>query len=189
SYLKPWDLYSFDSPSHPSGIRGRKKGGESASSCMVLGYRLGLNHDTKSCRVSPLHPESLTSLLSQPATALEAAGVQQRLHHQFLLLPFADMREMHLWHFWLFLGISLSALLGNGIIITTTTCDKHLHTLMYFFLLSLSFLDLGCISTTAPKSIANSLWDTRAISCTCAAQVFFFLLLFSACEDHHASAC
>ncbi|XP_033920748.1 olfactory receptor 14C36-like [Melopsittacus undulatus] len=99
----------------------------------------------------------------------------------FLLLPFAHTRELQLWHFWLFLGISLAALLGNGLIITSTACDQHLHTPMYFFLLNLSLLDLGCISTTAPKSMANSLWDTRAISYTgCAAQVFFFVFFISA---------
>ncbi|XP_065520869.1 olfactory receptor 14A16-like isoform X2 [Lathamus discolor] len=100
---------------------------------------------------------------------------------QFLLLPFAARRELQLWHFWLFLGISLAALLGNGLIITSTACDQHLHTPMYFFLLNLSLLDLGCISTTVPKSMANSLWNTRAISYTgCAAQAFFFLLFVSA---------
>ncbi|XP_030330374.1 olfactory receptor 14J1-like [Strigops habroptila] len=52
---------------------------------------------------------------------------------------------------------------------------------MYFFLLNLSLLDVGCISTTVPKSMANSLWDTRAISYSgCAAQVFFVLFLLSA---------
>ncbi|XP_030330708.1 olfactory receptor 14J1-like [Strigops habroptila] len=51
---------------------------------------------------------------------------------------------------------------------------------MYFFLLNLSLLDLGAISTTVPKSMTNSLWNTRAISYTgCAAQAFFFLFLFS----------
>ncbi|XP_030330577.1 olfactory receptor 14A16-like, partial [Strigops habroptila] len=99
----------------------------------------------------------------------------------FLLLPFADTRELQLWHFWLFLGISLAALLGNGLIITSTACDQHLHTPMYFFLLNLSLLDVGCISTTVPKSMANSLWDTRAISYTgCAAQVFFVFFFTSA---------
>ncbi|XP_059688454.1 olfactory receptor 14C36-like [Gavia stellata] len=52
---------------------------------------------------------------------------------------------------------------------------------MYFFLLNLSFLDLGSVSTTLPKSMANSLWDTRAISYKgCAAQVFGFFFLLSA---------
>ncbi|XP_064360279.1 olfactory receptor 14C36-like [Dromaius novaehollandiae] len=99
--------------------------------------------------------------------------------HKFLLLAFADTWELQLLHFSLFLGIYLAALLGNGLIITAVACDRHLHTPMYFFLLNLSLLDLGSISTTVPKSMANSLWDTRAISYSgCAAQIFliFFLL-------------
>ncbi|XP_074994678.1 olfactory receptor 14I1-like [Calonectris borealis] len=100
---------------------------------------------------------------------------------QFLLLAFADTRELQLLHFWLFLGIYLAALLGNGLIITAIACDHRLHTPMYFFLLNLSLLDLGSISTTVPKAMANSLWDTRDISYAgCAAQVFFFLFLIAA---------
>ncbi|XP_075346311.1 olfactory receptor 14J1-like [Mycteria americana] len=100
---------------------------------------------------------------------------------QFLLLAFADTRELQLLHFWLFLGIYLAALLGNSLIITVVARDHRLHTPMYFFLLNLSVLDLGAISTTVPKSMANSLWDTRAISYAgCAVQVFFFIFLMSA---------
>ncbi|XP_074428078.1 olfactory receptor 14J1-like [Larus michahellis] len=100
---------------------------------------------------------------------------------QFLLLAFADTRELQLLHFGLFLGIYLAALLGNGLIITTIACDHRLHTPMYFFLLNLSILDLGSISTTVPKSMANSLWDTRAISyAVCIAQVFLFAFLVGA---------
>ncbi|XP_064903845.1 olfactory receptor 14J1-like [Columba livia] len=51
---------------------------------------------------------------------------------------------------------------------------------MYFFLLNLALLDLGCISTIVPKSIANSLWDTRAISYLgCAIQLFSFAFLIT----------
>ncbi|CAM9113629.1 unnamed protein product [Bubo scandiacus] len=100
---------------------------------------------------------------------------------EFLLLAFADTRELQLLHFWLFLGIYLAALLGNALIITAIACDHHLHTPMYFFLLNLSLLDLGSISTTLPKTMANSLWDNRHISYLgCAAQVFFFLFFISA---------
>uniref|UniRef100_A0A803YBU8 Olfactory receptor n=1 Tax=Meleagris gallopavo TaxID=9103 RepID=A0A803YBU8_MELGA len=57
----------------------------------------------------------------------------------------------------------------------------RLHSPMYFFLLNLALLDLGCISTTLPKAMANVLWDTRDISYAgCAAQVFFFLFFISA---------
>ncbi|XP_074428206.1 olfactory receptor 14J1-like [Larus michahellis] len=95
---------------------------------------------------------------------------------QFLLLAFADTRELQLLHFGLFLGIYLAAPLANGLIITTIACDHRLHTPMYFFLLNLSVLDLGSLSTTVPKAMANSLWDNRAISYPgCAAQAFFFL--------------
>ncbi|XP_065504917.1 olfactory receptor 14J1-like [Caloenas nicobarica] len=86
---------------------------------------------------------------------------------QFLLLAFTDTRELQLLHFWLFLGIHLAAFLGNGLIITTIACDQHLHTAMYFFLFKLSLLDLGSISTTVPKSMAISFWDTRVMSSEC----------------------
>ncbi|KAM6107453.1 olfactory receptor 14C36-like [Phoenicopterus ruber ruber] len=96
---------------------------------------------------------------------------------QFLLLAFTEMQELQLLTFWLFLGIYLAALLGNGLIITAIACDHCLHTPMYFFLLNLSLINLGSISTALPKSMANSLWDTRAISYAgCAAQLFLFAL-------------
>ncbi|NWY08518.1 O14AG protein, partial [Nothoprocta ornata] len=101
--------------------------------------------------------------------------------NEFLLLAFTDTRELQLLHFSLFLAIYLAALLANGLIITAVACDHRLHTPMYFFLLNLSLLDLGSISTTVPKSMANSLWNTRAISYWgCVAQVFLFVFSMSA---------
>ncbi|XP_050572975.1 olfactory receptor 14C36-like [Cygnus atratus] len=100
---------------------------------------------------------------------------------EFLLLAFADTRELQLLHFGLFLGIYLAALLGNGLILTAVACHHRLHTPMYFFLLNLALLDLGSISTILPKAMANSLWDTRAISYEgCAAQVFFLVFFVGA---------
>ncbi|XP_040398831.1 olfactory receptor 14J1-like [Cygnus olor] len=97
---------------------------------------------------------------------------------EFLLLAFADTPELQLLHFALFLGIYLAALLGNSLILTAVACDHRLHTPMYFFLFNLALLDLSCISTTLPKAMANSLWDTRVISYQgCAAQVFLFAFL------------
>ncbi|XP_050572492.1 olfactory receptor 14A16-like [Cygnus atratus] len=100
---------------------------------------------------------------------------------EFLLLPFADTRELQLLHFGLFLGIYLAALLGNGFILTAVACDHHLHAPMYFFLLNLALLDLGTITTTIPKAIANSLWDTTTISYAgCATQAFLLVFFISA---------
>ncbi|XP_064496226.1 olfactory receptor 14C36-like [Pseudopipra pipra] len=117
---------------------------------------------------------------------------------QFLLLAFADRRELQLLHFWLFLAISLAALLANGLILSAVACDHHLHTPMGFFLLNLSLTDLGCICTTVPKAMDNSLWDTTTISYTgCAAQIFFFYFFMSAefslltimCYDRYVAIC
>ncbi|NWY34979.1 O14J1 protein, partial [Pheucticus melanocephalus] len=116
----------------------------------------------------------------------------------FLLLALADMQQLQLLHFCLLLGISLAALLGNGLIISAVACGHHLHTPMFFFLLNLALTDLGCICTTVPKAMHNSLWDTRNISYTgCAAQLFFFVLFISAeyflltitCYDRYVSIC
>ncbi|KAM9166810.1 olfactory receptor 14A16-like [Mergus octosetaceus] len=100
---------------------------------------------------------------------------------EFLLLALADTRELQLLHFALLLGIYLAALLGNGLILSAVACHHRLHTPMYFFLLNLALLDLGCISTTLPKAMANALWDTRAISYQgCAVQVLFLVFFFDA---------
>ncbi|KAM6325821.1 olfactory receptor 14I1-like [Alca torda] len=105
---------------------------------------------------------------------------------QFLLLAFADTRELQLLHFGLFLGIYLAALLGNGLIITAIASDHRLHSPMYFFLLNLAVLDMGSISTTVPKAMASSLWDTRAISYAgCAAQIFRAVLRIPSEQGRH----
>ncbi|KAM7001019.1 olfactory receptor 14I1-like [Passerculus sandwichensis] len=116
----------------------------------------------------------------------------------FLLLALADTRQLQLLHFCLLLGISLAALLGNGLIISAVACGHNLHTPMFFFLLNLALSDLGSICTTVPKAMHNSFWDTRASSYTgCAAQLFFFMFFISAefclltimCYDRYVSIC
>ncbi|XP_074387452.1 olfactory receptor 14J1-like [Zonotrichia albicollis] len=116
----------------------------------------------------------------------------------FLLLALADTRQLQLLHFCLLLGISLAALLANGLIISAVACAHHLHTPMFFFLLNLALTDLGSICTTVPRAMHNSLWDTRDISYTgCAAQLFFFAFFISAefslltimCYDRYVSIC
>ncbi|NWZ41397.1 O14I1 protein, partial [Brachypodius atriceps] len=116
----------------------------------------------------------------------------------FLLLALADTRQLQLLHFCLFLGISLAALLANGLVISAVACGHHLHTPMCFFLLNLALSDLGSILTTVPKAMHNSFWDTRNISYKGrAAQLFFivffivaeFSLLTIMCYDRYVSIC
>ncbi|XP_030395814.1 olfactory receptor 14J1-like [Gopherus evgoodei] len=100
---------------------------------------------------------------------------------QFLLLGFSDIRKLQILHFVVFLVIYLAALVGNLLIITVIVLDLQLHTPMFFFLMNLSILDLGSISVTIPKSMANSLMNTRVISYPgCVAQVFLFFFFASA---------
>uniref|UniRef100_A0A8D0FDR5 Olfactory receptor n=1 Tax=Strix occidentalis caurina TaxID=311401 RepID=A0A8D0FDR5_STROC len=108
-------------------------------------------------------------------TSNDPQGISKGTFHE------DNTQELQLLHFWLFLGTYLAALLGNGLIITAIACDHHLHTPMYFFLLNLSLLDLGSISTTLPKAMDNCLWGNRAISYLgCSSQLFFFLFFIGA---------
>ncbi|KAM6999557.1 olfactory receptor 14I1-like [Passerculus sandwichensis] len=116
----------------------------------------------------------------------------------YIPVPEENTWQLQLLHFCLLLGISLAALLGNGLIISAVACGHHLHTPMFFFLLNLALSDLGSICTTVPKAMHNSLWDTRDISYKgCAAQAFFFLFFISAelslltimCYDRYVSIC
>ncbi|XP_006131514.2 olfactory receptor 14C36-like [Pelodiscus sinensis] len=117
---------------------------------------------------------------------------------EFLLLGFSDIRELQVLHFVVFLVIYLAALMGNLLIISAIVLDHRLHTPMYFFLMKLSILDLSSISVTVPKSMANSLLNTRVISYAgCVAQVFLFLVFTSTdfalltvmAYDRHVAIC
>lgn len=98
----------------------------------------------------------------------------------FLLMGFSDSPEQNTVYFTLLLMIYLAAMMGNFLIISVVALDHHLHTPMYFFLVNLSVVDLGSISTTIPKAMVNSLLNTREISFSgCITQVFslFFFLI------------
>ncbi|XP_039355445.1 olfactory receptor 14C36-like [Mauremys reevesii] len=100
---------------------------------------------------------------------------------KFLLLGFSDVRELQILHFVVFLVIYLAGLMGNLLIILAIAVNYHLHTPMYFFLVNLSILDVGAISVTIPKSMVNSLMNTRVISYPgCVSQVFLLFLFVAA---------
>ncbi|XP_038597656.1 olfactory receptor 14A16-like [Tachyglossus aculeatus] len=96
---------------------------------------------------------------------------------EFLLLGFSDVRELQLAHAALFLLVYLVPLTGNLLIITITAHDQRLHSPMYFLLRHLSVLDFCLISITVPKSILNSLTNSRYISFLgCTTQVFLLII-------------
>ncbi|XP_066487290.1 olfactory receptor 14I1-like [Tiliqua scincoides] len=94
----------------------------------------------------------------------------------FLLQEFSEVRELQILHFSAFLTLYSIATGGNVLIITLVILDHRLHTPMYFFLMNLALMDVGSISVIVPKSMANSLMDSRTISYSgCVAQVFFYV--------------
>ncbi|XP_059587745.1 olfactory receptor 14A16-like, partial [Alligator mississippiensis] len=79
------------------------------------------------------------------------------------------------------LDVYLAALTANLLTITAVALSHHLHSPMHFFLTNLFILDLGCISVTMPKSMSNSLLNTRWISYAgCVAQVFCLICFLGA---------
>ncbi|XP_061445255.1 olfactory receptor 14A16-like isoform X2 [Rhineura floridana] len=94
----------------------------------------------------------------------------------FLLLELSAIRELQILHFFLFLGLYLIIVSGNLLIIAAVAFDRRLHTPMYFFLINLAIQDIGAVSVTLPKSMVNSVMNTRQISYAgCVVQVFGYL--------------
>ena len=65
----------------------------------------------------------------------------------FLLQGLSVEPELQPFIFGMFLSMYLIALFGNLLIILAISLDSHLHTPMYFFISSLSFVDI-CFTTT-----------------------------------------
>ncbi|XP_066485996.1 olfactory receptor 14A16-like [Tiliqua scincoides] len=98
----------------------------------------------------------------------------------FLLMEFTKVRELQILHFLFFLVLYLVTVAGNLLIISAVAFDHRLHTPMYLFLMNLAIQDLGEVSVIMPKSMANSLFNSRHISYfECVAQVFFLFLFLS----------
>ncbi|XP_053215955.1 olfactory receptor 14A16-like [Podarcis raffonei] len=111
---------------------------------------------------------------------MEQIIVNQSSLSGFLLLEFSELRELQILYFVVFLAFYLAALTGNLLIISAVAFDHHLHTPMYFFLMNLALQDLGSVSVIMPKSMANTILNTRYISnLGCVAQVLFFLFFIA----------
>ncbi|XP_006865778.1 PREDICTED: olfactory receptor 50-like [Chrysochloris asiatica] len=117
---------------------------------------------------------------------------------EFLLLGLPIQPEQQDIYFTLFLGMYLTTVLGNLLIILLIRLDSHLHTPMYFFLSHLAFTDVSFSSVTAPKMLMNMQSRRQSISYAgCISQVYFFLffgdidslLLTSMAYDRYVAIC
>uniref|UniRef100_A0A803JC15 Olfactory receptor n=1 Tax=Xenopus tropicalis TaxID=8364 RepID=A0A803JC15_XENTR len=116
----------------------------------------------------------------------------------FIIQGFSDTPELHISLFVLFLGIYLIILLGNLIIFLVISCNPHLHTPMYIFLLNLSLIDISFSSNILPNLLHILLTQQNNISFLgCMTQIYFFgsladseyFLLTAMAYDRYVAIC
>ncbi|XP_036786134.2 olfactory receptor 8D4 [Manis pentadactyla] len=102
---------------------------------------------------------------------------------EFILLGLTDQPDLQRPLFCLFLGIYIVTVVGNLGMISIIGLSSQLHTPMYYFLSSLSFIDLCYSSVITPKMLAGFLCSDKAISYSgCMTQLFFFcVFIISEC--------
>ncbi|XP_006105690.1 olfactory receptor 1J2 [Myotis lucifugus] len=100
--------------------------------------------------------------------------------------------------FTLFLGMYLTTVLGNLLIILLIRLDSRLHTPMYFFLSHLAFTDVCFSSVTVPKMLKDMHTKYKSISYAgCISQMYFFIfftdldsfLITSMAYDRYVAIC
>ena len=96
----------------------------------------------------------------------------------FLLAGFTTPGALRPLAFLGTLCIYLLTLAGNLFIIVLVQADSRLSTPMYFFIVTLSMLDLGYTTTTMPQMLAHLESQRKTISfASCVAQMYIFLVL------------
>ncbi|KAB0350599.1 hypothetical protein FD754_015456 [Muntiacus muntjak] len=91
----------------------------------------------------------------------------------FILLGLSEYPKIEIVYFVVILSMYLVILIGNGVLITASIFDSHLHSPMYFFLGNLSFLDICYTSSSVPSTLVSLISKKRNISFSgCAVQMF-----------------
>ncbi|XP_037350305.1 olfactory receptor 1A1-like [Talpa occidentalis] len=94
----------------------------------------------------------------------------------FILLGVSSEQEQEKIFFILFLFIYPITFIGNLLIILAIRSDARLHSPMYFLLANLSFIDIFFSSVTIPKTLANYILHSKAISFGgCLTQMYFMI--------------
>ncbi|XP_031199448.1 olfactory receptor 1537-like [Mastomys coucha] len=96
---------------------------------------------------------------------------------EFLLAGLSEKPELQLPLFLLFIGIYMITVAGNLGMIILIGLSSHLHTPMYYFLSSLSFIDFCQSTVVTPKMLVNFVTEKNIISYPgCMTQLYFFLI-------------
>ncbi|XP_075715565.1 olfactory receptor 2G3-like [Rhinoderma darwinii] len=117
---------------------------------------------------------------------------------EFILLGLTNKQDMQILLFIEFLICYIVSFIGNMFIIWISSINPRLHTPMYFFLRTLSFLDICYTSCVVPKMLINFLSMKKTISYNgCVTQMFIHMslggtecyLLLSMAYDRYVAIC
>ncbi|KAM9632875.1 olfactory receptor 8G50-like [Trichechus inunguis] len=103
---------------------------------------------------------------------------------EFILAGLTEKPELQLPLFLFFLGVYVVTVVGNLGMITLIGLSSNLHTPMYYFLSSLSFIDLCYSTVITPKMLVNFVTEKNIISYPeCMTQLYFFaFFIISECH-------
>nr|XP_003418353.3 olfactory receptor 8G1-like [Loxodonta africana] len=105
----------------------------------------------------------------------------------FIIAGLTEKPELQLPLLFLLLGVYVITVMCNMGKITLIGLTSHLHTPMYYFLSSLSFIDL-CLSTViTPKMLVSFVTENTISYLECITQLYFFLI-FAIAECHMLAA-
>ena len=108
---------------------------------------------------------------------MEMAAENHSSVTEFILAGLTEQPQLQLPLFLLFLGIYVVTVMGNLGMITLIGLSSHLHTPMYYFLCSLSFIDLCQFTVITLKMLVSFVTERNTISYpACMSQFFFFLI-------------
>ena len=154
---------------------------------------LGIHFDVPDCSFLLL---SLSFLPSRQERSMRKEN--QSSVSEFLLLGLPIRPEQQGVFFTLFLGVYLTTVLGNLLILLLIRLDARLHTPMYFFLSHLALTDISFSSVTVPKMLINMQIQDQSIPYAgCITQMYFFIfftdldnfLLTSMAYDRYVAIC
>nr|XP_009938220.1 PREDICTED: olfactory receptor 1019-like [Opisthocomus hoazin] len=107
---------------------------------------------------------------------------------EFVLAGFSEQGDVQAVLFVVFLVIYMITLLGNLGMLVLIRSDAQLHTPMYFFLSSLSFLDICYSSSITPRLLADLLTERKVISYSACLIQFYSYAVFATTECYLLAA-
>ncbi|ELV11897.1 olfactory receptor 10A7 [Tupaia chinensis] len=111
----------------------------------------------------------------QELLTFEGPGNTSMVVTEFIILGFGDLKELSPLFVLVFGIIYLATISGNLLLVVLVSTQRGLQTPMYFFLATLSCLEICYTSNIVPRMLVDFLRENRVISMTgCIIQLYFF---------------